>query len=51
MVLWDPFLYWTVAEGGARFGTAMPTFKDTLSEDDIWAVIAYIQAQLPQAAK
>jgi hypothetical protein len=52
MVQWDSFMYWTVAEGGAQFGSAMPAFKDALSKDDIWAVIAYIQAHLPrQAAK
>lgn len=45
---WDPFMYWTVAEGGAQFGTAMPAFKEVLGKDDIWAVIAYIQARLPQ---
>jgi mono/diheme cytochrome c family protein len=48
MVQWDPFMYWTVAEGGAQFGSAMPAFKGTLSKDDIWAVIAYVQARLPQ---
>ena len=48
MVEWDPFMYWTVAEGGTQFGSAMPAFKDSLSKDDIWAVIAYIQARLPQ---
>ena len=48
MVDWDPFMYWTVAEGGTQFGSAMPAFKDRLSKDDIWAVIAYIQARLPQ---
>ena len=52
MVQWDLLMYWTVAEGGAQFGSAMPAFKDALSKDDIWAVIAYIQARLPrQAAK
>ena len=51
MAQWDPFMYWTVAEGGAEFGSAMPAFKDTLFRDDIWAVIAYIQARLPQKAK
>jgi mono/diheme cytochrome c family protein len=51
MVRWDPFMYWAVADGGTEFGTAMPAFKDTLSADDIWAVIAYIQARLPQAAQ
>jgi mono/diheme cytochrome c family protein len=48
MVQWDPFMYWTVAEGGAQYGNAMPAFKNTLPKDDIWAVIAYIQARLPQ---
>lgn len=51
MVRWDPFMYWTVADGGTAFGTAMPAFKDTLSKDDIWAVIAYIQARLPQTTQ
>ena len=47
MVQWDPFMYWTIAEGGAQYGNAMPAFKNTLSPDDICAVIAYIQARLP----
>ena len=51
MVQWDPFMYWTVAEGGAKYGNAMPAFKNTLSKDDIWAVIAYVQARLPQSSK
>jgi mono/diheme cytochrome c family protein len=51
MVQWDPFMYWTVAEGGAQFGTAMPAFKNTLSQDDIWAAIAYIQARLPRKTR
>lgn len=44
---WDPFIYWTTAEGGIVLGTAMPAYRDTLSSDDIWAVSAYIQANLP----
>lgn len=51
MAQWDPFMDWTVAEGGAQLGTAMPAFKDTLPQEDIWAVIAYIQARLPQNPK
>jgi mono/diheme cytochrome c family protein len=43
---WDGFIYWTVAEGGEPFGTAMPAYRDTLSEPDIWAVIAYIRQTL-----
>ena len=49
MSRWDPFMFWTVSEGGAPFGTAMPSFKTSLSEADRWAVIAYIQASLPAA--
>lgn len=49
MSRWDPYMYWTVAEGGAPFGTAMPSFKQTLSEQETWAVIAYVQARLPQS--
>jgi mono/diheme cytochrome c family protein len=44
----DAFMYWTVAEGGAPLGSGMPSFKMSLSKEDIWAVIAYIQARLPQ---
>lgn len=45
---WDPFMYWTVTEGGAPLHTAMPAFKNSLSAEDSWAVIAYIQARLPR---
>ncbi|HWF75601.1 MAG TPA: c-type cytochrome [Caulobacteraceae bacterium] len=45
---WDPFMYWTIAEGGARLDTAMPSFKTSLSKNDIWSVIAYVQSELPQ---
>jgi mono/diheme cytochrome c family protein len=48
MSRWDPFMFRTVSEGGAPFGTAMPSFKASLSEADRWAVIGYIQAHLPQ---
>ena len=51
MAQWDPFMYWTIAEGGAPFGTAVPAYKGVLSSDDIWAVTAYIQARLPQKTK
>ena len=37
------YMAWTVAEGGAPFGSDMPAFADTLSESDRWAVIAYIR--------
>ena len=51
IIRWDPFMYWTVAEGGAAFDTAMPAFRRKLSRDDRWAAIAYIQARLPRTGR
>lgn len=46
----DEYLLWSITEGGKPFDTAMPAFKDRLSEDQIWQVIAYMRAGFPQAA-
>lgn len=43
----DEYLLWTIAEGGKQFETNMPAFKDKLSEDDIWRVVAYMRAGFP----
>lgn len=51
MARWDGYIYWTIAEGGAPFRTAMPAFKNTLSSNEIWAVTAYVQAHLPTPTK
>jgi len=40
----DEYLMWTISEGGKAFGTAMPAFKDTLTAEEIWKVIAYMRA-------
>jgi mono/diheme cytochrome c family protein len=47
----DPYLLWSISEGGSAFGTSMPAFKDTLGRDEIWKVIAYMRAGFPQSAK
>ena len=39
----DPFLFWTITEGGAPLGTDMPVFADVLSEEERWAVIRYLR--------
>jgi len=44
---WDEFMIWTISEGGSALGTSMPAYKQLLSREDIWAVTAYIQANLP----
>ena len=45
----DEYLMWTVAEGGAEFGSDMPAFRDTLTDRQIWQVVAYMRAGFPQA--
>ena len=44
----EPYMYWTVAEGGQAFESEMPAFKDKLDKSDIWAAIAYVRAGLPR---
>ena len=47
----DPYMYWTIAEGGPPVGSEMPAFKRMLSRTDIWSVIAYIREGLvPRSA-
>jgi mono/diheme cytochrome c family protein len=40
----DDFLFWTISEGGARFGSDMPSFKHDLKDTEIWAIIGYMRA-------
>ncbi|MFC5314801.1 MULTISPECIES: c-type cytochrome [Azospirillum] len=47
MPMGDNFLFWTIAEGGQPFGTAMPGFRDSLNPDEIWAIVTYLRAGLP----
>ncbi len=39
----DAYLYWTIAEGGAPIGSAMPPFKNTLRADEAWKIILYLR--------
>lgn len=43
----DEYMFWTISEGGQPFGTAMPAFKDNLSEDEIWKIVTYMRAGFP----
>jgi mono/diheme cytochrome c family protein len=43
----DPYLLWTISEGGVPFGTKMPAFKDSLSKEQIWQIVAYLRAGFP----
>jgi mono/diheme cytochrome c family protein len=42
----DPYMYWTIAEGGTSIGSDMPSFRESLSRDEIWAVISYVREGL-----
>lgn len=43
----DPYIYWTVSEGGKPVGSAMPAFNRILSQRDIWAVVTYVRHGMP----
>lgn len=43
----DAYLLWAIADGGAAFGTEMPAYKNALTEDEIWSIIAYMRAGFP----
>lgn len=45
----DPYIYWSIAEGGTAFESEMPAFKHSLSQDDVWSVTAYLRAGMPYA--
>ena len=40
----DDFFYWSIAEGGTEFKTAMPVFKNDLRQSEIWKVITFMRA-------
>jgi mono/diheme cytochrome c family protein len=46
----DEYLLWAIGDGGKQFESEMPAFKDKLSRDDMWRVIAYMRAGFPQQA-
>lgn len=39
----DPYLYWTIAEGGVPVKSAMPPYKTALKADAIWKIILYVR--------
>jgi mono/diheme cytochrome c family protein len=40
----DDYLYYRIADGGTMdpYNSSMPPFKNVLSEDEIWQVVAHI---------
>jgi mono/diheme cytochrome c family protein len=39
----DGYLMWTMGEGGAQLGSAMPAFEATLDEGERWKVAHYLR--------
>jgi mono/diheme cytochrome c family protein len=46
----DEYLMWSIAEGGLPFGSDMPAYKDRLSVDEIWRIVAFMRAGFPEDA-
>lgn len=44
----DPYIYWSIAEGGRAFDSEMPAFKYQLSRQDRWALTAYLRNGMPR---
>jgi len=44
---WNEFMFWTISEGGTALGTSMPPYRQLLTREEIWAVTAYIQENIP----
>lgn len=44
----DGYLFWRIKEGGQAFGTAMPAWGASLSEEQIWQIILYLRAGFPE---
>lgn len=43
----DGYLLWSIAEGGARFGTDMPSFKEKMDPGHLWRIILFMRSGLP----
>ncbi|WP_210209125.1 c-type cytochrome [Dichotomicrobium thermohalophilum] len=43
----DAYLLWTIMEGGEPFGTEKPAFKNELTTEQAWQIIAYMRAGFP----
>lgn len=46
MMATDPYLFWTISDGGTELRTPMPAFKETFSPDEIWKIILYLREGL-----
>lgn len=47
----DAYNFWAISEGGEKFGTSMPAFKDVLSEQERWQILLYLANDLRVSSK
>jgi len=40
----DPFMFWSIIEGGHQFDTDMPSFSGKLSDTETWQVVLYLRS-------
>lgn len=38
----DAYNFWAVSEGGEKFGSSMPAFKEVLPEQERWQILLYL---------
>lgn len=47
----DGYLLWSIAEGGARFGSEMPAYKGLLTEGEMWQIILFMRSGFGRGAE
>lgn len=47
----DPYLIWTILQGGKPLGTDKPAFESKISERDAWRIISFMRAGFPYAGE
>lgn len=43
----NEYMLWSISDGGAAFGTAMPAFKEKMTEYEIWKIVTFMRAGFP----
>jgi mono/diheme cytochrome c family protein len=47
----DDFFFWTIADGGAPFGTDMPPYRNDLKEAEIWKIVVFMRAAFAESGE
>ena len=44
----DEYLLWAISDGGKKFKSKMPAYRNKIEREDIWRIIAYMRAGFPE---